>query len=53
MGLLPSVFSHGKFREPLPRSLCHADGIELVEELEDQAREMPGMVEARWQAEGL
>ncbi len=29
------------------------DDIELLEELEDQAREMADMVEARWQAEGL
>jgi hypothetical protein len=29
------------------------EDIELLEELEDQAREMADMVEARWQAEGL
>jgi len=30
-----------------------ADDIEMLEELEDQTREMADMVEARWQAEGL
>jgi hypothetical protein len=29
------------------------ENIELLEELEDQAREMADMVEARWRAEGL
>ena len=29
------------------------ENTELLEELEDQAREMADMVEARWRAEGL
>ena len=29
------------------------DDLELLEELEEQAREMADMVEARWQREGL
>ena len=37
----------------LARRASDADDIELLEELEDQAREMADMVEARWQAEGL
>jgi hypothetical protein len=30
-----------------------ADDIEMLEELEEQVREMADIVEARWQAEGL
>lgn len=37
----------------LARRASDADDIEMREELEDQAREMVDMVEARWQAEGL
>ena len=37
----------------LARRAMDADDIEMLEELEDQAREMADMVEARWQAEGL
>jgi len=37
----------------LARRALDADDIETLEELEDQAREMADMVEARWQAEGL
>lgn len=37
----------------LARRASDADDIEVLEELEDQAREMAAMVEARWQAEGL
>ncbi|MFM1903917.1 MAG: hypothetical protein RLZZ440_1817 [Planctomycetota bacterium] len=37
----------------LARRASDADDSELLEELEDQAREMADMVEARWQAEGL
>ena len=29
------------------------DDVELLEELEEQARDMADMVEARWKAEGL
>ena len=37
----------------LARRAEDADDIELLEELEEQAREMADLVEARWQAEGL
>ena len=37
----------------LARRAMDADDIEMLEELEDQAREMADMVEARWLAEGL
>jgi len=37
----------------LARRATDADDSELLEELEDQAREMADMVEARWRAEGL
>ena len=37
----------------LARRAMDADDIEMLEELEDQAREMADMVEARWRAEGL
>lgn len=37
----------------LARRAADADDVELLEELEEQAREMADMVEARWQAEGL
>lgn len=37
----------------LARRASDADDVELLEELEDQAREMADAVEARWQAEGL
>jgi len=37
----------------LARRAEDSDDIELLEELEEQAREMADMVEARWQAEGL
>jgi len=37
----------------LVRRASDADDVELLEELEDQAREMADMVEARWLAEGL
>jgi hypothetical protein len=37
----------------LARRANDDDDIELLEELEDQAREMADMVEARWAAEGL
>jgi len=37
----------------LARRASDADDIELLEELEDQAREMADMVEARLRAEGL
>ena len=37
----------------LARRASDADDIEMLEELEDQAREMADMVEARWRAEGL
>ena len=37
----------------LARRAEDTDDIELLEELEEQAREMADMVEARWQAEGL
>ena len=37
----------------LARRASDADDIELLEELEEQAREMADMVEARWEAEGL
>lgn len=35
------------------RRASNADDIKMLEELEEQAREMAEMVEARWQAEGL
>ena len=37
----------------LARRASDSDDIELLEELEEQAREMADMVEARWRAEGL
>ena len=37
----------------LARRAEDTDDIELLEELEEQAREMADMVEARWLAEGL
>lgn len=37
----------------LARRAADDDDDDLVRELEDQAREMADMVEARWQAEGL
>jgi hypothetical protein len=37
----------------LARRAADDDNLELLEELEDQAKEMADMVEARWQAEGL
>lgn len=37
----------------LSRRAADDDDIERLEELEEQAREMADMVEARWQAEGL
>ena len=37
----------------LARRASDADDVELLEELEDQAREMADMVEARWQRDGL
>lgn len=37
----------------LARRASDDDDIELVEELEEQAREMADMVEARWQRDGL
>jgi len=37
----------------LARRAEDADDVELLEDLEDQAREMADLVEARWQAEGL
>lgn len=37
----------------LARRADDDDDIELLEELEQQAREMADMVEARWNAEGL
>jgi hypothetical protein len=37
----------------LARRADEDENFELLEELEDQAKEMADMVEARWQAEGL
>jgi hypothetical protein len=37
----------------LARRAEDADDIELLEDLEEQARELADVVEARWQAEGL
>lgn len=37
----------------LARRAADDDDLELLEELEEQAREMADMVEARWQREGL
>jgi len=37
----------------LARRAADDDDLELLEELEEQAREMADMVEARWQTEGL
>lgn len=37
----------------LARRASDADDEQLLEELEDQAREMADMVEARWRSEGL
>lgn len=37
----------------LARRASDAEDEELLEELEEQAREMADMVEARWRAEGL
>ena len=37
----------------LARRASDDDDIKLVEELEEQAREMADMVEARWQRDGL
>jgi len=37
----------------LARRAMDVDDLERLDELEDQAREMADMVEARWQAEGL
>ena len=37
----------------LARRANDDDDLELLEELESQAREMADMVEARWKAEGL
>ena len=37
----------------LARRASDDDDIELVEELEEQAREMADVVEARWQRDGL
>ena len=53
------ILKHDVLLEGLP---CAHEGMSdidavfkrgLLEELEDQAREMADMVEARWQAEGL
>jgi len=37
----------------LARRASDDDDIELLEELEEQAREMADMVEARWERDGL
>ncbi|MFM8866887.1 MAG: hypothetical protein ACKOFZ_01170 [Ilumatobacteraceae bacterium] len=37
----------------LARRASDDDDLELLEELEEQAREMADMVEARWQRDGL
>lgn len=37
----------------LARRADDDDDVELLEELEEQARDMADMVEARWKAEGL
>lgn len=37
----------------LARRADDDENLDLLEELEDQAREMADMVEARWKAEGL
>jgi hypothetical protein len=37
----------------LARRADDDDDVELLEELQEQARDMADMVEARWQAEGL
>jgi hypothetical protein len=37
----------------LARRAADDDNLELLDELEEQAREMADMVEARWQAERL
>lgn len=37
----------------LARRASEADDEELLEELEEQARDMADMVEARWRSEGL
>ncbi|MFM8577238.1 MAG: hypothetical protein ACKOCN_00300 [Planctomycetaceae bacterium] len=37
----------------LGRRASDDDDLELLEELEEQAREMADMVEARWQSDGL
>jgi len=37
----------------LARRASDDDDLELLEELEEQAREMADMVEVRWQMEGL
>lgn len=37
----------------LARRAADDDDLELLEELEEQAREMADMVELRWQREGL
>jgi len=37
----------------LARRAADDDDLELLEELEEQAREMADMVEARWQRDGL
>jgi hypothetical protein len=37
----------------LARRAADDDDLEILEELEEQAREMADMVEARWQGDGL
>lgn len=37
----------------LARRASEDDDLELLEELEEQARDMADMVEARWQTDGL